>query len=230
MKLAIFNGSPRHKKSNTKLLLENFTNGYSKHNNHVPELHYLANQREREQQLEAFNCAEFVIIALPLYTDSMPGIVKAFIESLPSLKNNKNKSVGFIVQSGFPESIQSSYLERYLRKMSQRLGFRYLGTVIKGGVEGIHIMPSIMTRKLFDAFVELGSHFAQHQTLSPKVIHQLATPVRMGTARRVMFRMFQATGLTNFYWNEQLKRNNAMHKRFDQPYLKPNADKQTANK
>ena len=75
--------------------------------------------------LKLFQEAEQVLLAFPLYTDCMPGIVKVFIESLePLCSREGNPDVGFIVQSGFPEAIHSRYVEKYLEKPSLRLGCR----------------------------------------------------------------------------------------------------------
>jgi hypothetical protein len=35
---------------------------------------------------------------------------------------------------------------------------------------------------------------------------------------RIVFRLLSKTGLTNFYWNKNLKSNMAYDKRFDAPY------------
>ena len=148
MKLALFNGSPRYKKSNSKILLEHFLKGYNRINPEQVPVHYLARYKEEETYRIAFQQADAVLIIFPLYTDSMPGIVKQFFESLVASEIQPGKKIGFIVQSGFPEAVHSIYVERYLKKLTQRLKGEYLGTVIKGGVEGIQIMPPWMTKKL----------------------------------------------------------------------------------
>jgi hypothetical protein len=126
--------------------------------------------------------------------------------------------IGFIVQSGFPESVHSMAVERYLKKLSQRLNCEYLGTVIKGGVEGMQIMPPWMTKKLFTRFRELGHYFALHNIFSPKIKEELQKPYKMSPASRAGFALFSKLGLTNFYWNSKLKENGAYAKRFDAPY------------
>ncbi|MDX2413926.1 MAG: NAD(P)H-dependent oxidoreductase, partial [Bacteroidales bacterium] len=144
MKLAIFNGSPRNKKSNSKILIEHFLSGYNKICSEPVPIHYLANCKQKEEQKEIFRNAEIVIIIFPLYTDCMPGIVKDFFERIAELKLTPSKKIGYVVQSGFPEAIHSIYIERYVDKLTKRLKFEYLGTIIKGGVEGIQMMPPFM--------------------------------------------------------------------------------------
>jgi len=121
------------------------------------ELVYLNRVRDRDKFVNLFQEAEYVLLALPLYTDCMPGIVKAFIESLESLCGREgNPDIGFMVQGGFPEAIHSRYVEKYLEKRASRLGCRYVGTIIKGGCEGIRTRPAKRTRKLFESFCQLG--------------------------------------------------------------------------
>lgn len=218
MKLVIFNGSPRYKKSNSKILIEQFLLGFHKVNATEIPIHYLAIEKHRSQCIEAYKNAEYVILIFPLYTDCMPAIVKEFFEAIALLEKDPNKKVGFIVQSGFPEAHHSVFVERYLEKLSRRLNFEYLGTIIRGGVEGIQIMPEWMTKKLFQKFQDLGEYFAKTTTFSEEIDAELRKPYKMSALRRFMFDLFSKTGLTNFYWNTNLKKHKAYEKRFDQPY------------
>ncbi len=218
MKLVLFNGSPRYKKSNSALLADHFLKGYAKVHPETVEVHYLANLKKRREQVDAFANAELVIMIFPLYTDCMPAIVKEFFEQLILQKGNPEKQIGFIVQSGFPEAMHSVWLERYLDKLIGRMGYRYLGTVIRGGVEGIQIMPWWMTRKLYRQFEELGEQFARYGRFDSRISTQLGHPYKMSAIGRIGFSIFNKLGLTNFYWNSNLKKNGAWEKRFDRPY------------
>lgn len=218
MKLAIFNGSPRYKKSNSKILIEHFLIGYNKICSESVPFHYLANRKKKDEQKEIFQNSEIVIIVFPLYTDCMPGIVKEFFESVVELKLTSPKKIGFVVQSGFPEAIHSIYIERYLEKLTKRIECEYLGTIIKGGVEGIQIMPSSMTKKLFGRFESLGEYFAKNEEFSPEIKKILRKPFKMSPVRIFLFKLISRTGLTNFYWNSNLKKNNAFSYRSDKPF------------
>jgi len=220
MKLAIINGSPRYKKSNSNLLINQFLSGYNKI---IPEdvsVHYLVNQQVRDEAVNAFLVSDQIILIFPLYTDCMPGIVKEFIESIAQLNKNDigGKKIGFIVQSGFPEAVHSVAVEHYLEKLAKRLQCEYLGTVIKGGVEGIQIMPPFMMRKLFLQFNKLGEYFARNSAFSPQIMDKLRKPYKMSPRKIAIFKLLIKLGLTNFYWNNNLKKNGAFEKRFDKPY------------
>jgi NAD(P)H-dependent FMN reductase len=219
MRLTLFNGSPRGKKSNTKILLEHFANGFMISESNQFDVFYLFDTKAVDEHAEAFKTAEHVILAFPLYTDAMPGIVKNFIEGLEPLRGRKeNPGIGYIVQSGFPEAIHSRFVEKYLIKLAQRLGCEYKGTVIKGGVEGIQVQPESWTKKLFQSFHQLGVEYAQTGRFSEEIIKKLAKTERMSRAKLAVFKLMQKSGLTNFYWNSQLKKNNAYEKRFARPF------------
>jgi NAD(P)H-dependent FMN reductase len=219
MKLTVFNGSPRGKGSNTHILLEQFLKGFVETPGCISEIFYLNHVAEQAEFLQAFNEADCVLLAFPLYTDSMPGIVKVFIETLaPLCERENNPPIGFIVQSGFPESTHSRHVEKYLAKLAQRLNSRYLGTVIKGGVEGIQVQPEKWTRKLFDAFYHLGQTFGSRGVFDEILLKELAKPEKISSWSILGFRIFSILGLTNFYWDSMLKKNGAYEKRFAKPY------------
>lgn len=218
MPLTIFNGSPRNQKSNSKILAGQFLAGYSEVKKEDVPTYYLASRKKRPEQLEAYNLAETLILIFPLYTDSMPGIVKEFIEQIAALEKQGEKNIGFIVHSGFPEAIHSVYLERYLKKLAVRLGHNYLGTVIRGGVEGIQIMPSWMTRKLYKRFRKLGRHFTQTGQFEPKTLARLRKPYRLTPLRVFVMRYIVPGRFLNFYWIKNLKENKALANSFDRPY------------
>lgn len=240
MKLTVFNGSPRGKESNTRTLLEHFLNGFVETQGNIYELAYLIRVKERNKFVEMFREAEQVLVAFPLSNDAMPSIVKGFIESLePLCKRANNPAIGFIVQSGLPEPIHSRYVERYLEKLTVRLGCRYQGTIIRGGVEAIRIPPLldkkihkwicqigkatnfagvghlIGTEKLFRTFYELGRTFGKVGEFDKEIVTRLAQPEKL---TRFGFWVFQ-TVVHNLYFNLLLKRNNAFAKKSDRPYV-----------
>lgn len=221
MKISIFNGSPRLKTSNTNILLEKFCAGFMETPGNCFELAYLASDSDAAVGKKLFKDAEAVIIAFPLYADSIPAKTKMFIESLKEFKGKKNNpQLGFIVQSGFPEGIHCAYVEKYLKKLCVRLGCFYLGTIIKGGVEGIQIMPPSMTKKLFSDFTELGRIFGRTECLDKPIISKMRLPYKYSPLLYPVYVLMKLFGLTDWYWNSWLKRNKAFEKRFDKPYAK----------
>jgi len=151
----------------------------------------------------------------------MPGIVKAFIESLKPLCGREgNPDVGFIAQSGFPEAIHSRYVEKYLEKSALRLGCRYTGTIIEGDCEGIRTRPAKRTRKLFGSFYQLGQIYGEMGQFDKELVHKLSQPERFPKLVAVIFKYLVKTKLLTSMWDKQLKENGAYEKRFAKPYLK----------
>lgn len=219
MKLAVFNGSPRGMKSNTRILLEQMLAGYTAAGGQAEiSLHYLAKTSQLAEQVQAYAEADCVILAFPLYTDSMPGIVMAFIEAMATIHKSPETRIGFLVQSGFPEAVHSVHVEAYLEKLTRRLGMTYLGTIIKGGVEGIQMQSEKMTAKLFTAMQEFGKDLAETGNWDTVKIQALRKPYRFGPMMVAGFKVFAKLGLVNFYWNMKLRENDAFDRRFDRPY------------
>lgn len=219
MKLVIFNGSPRKEKSNSSVIMKHFLSGYCSVRPQEVPIHFLAKSGKMNEMKLAFQDADTVIFIFPLYTDCMPGVVKEFFEIIMKIDDRSNKRIGYIVQSGFPESIHSVYLERFLAKYTKRLNCEYTGTIIKGGIEGIQVMPAWMTKRTFAKFRDLGQYFATHQDFSYKIMEDLRKPYKMSLIRRFGFYLISKTGMTNYYWNYNLKKHNAFDKRFDRPYV-----------
>lgn len=218
-RLTIFNGSPRGRKANTALLFEKFLAGFQAAPGHTAEVHHLNRQHDLPYFTRAFADAECVLLGFPLYTDSMPGLVKAFIETLEPYRDRVgNPPIGFLVQSGFPESTHSRHVERYLERLAARLGSPYLGTIVKGGVEGIQIMPDNMTRKLYTGLRQIGHTFAQTGRFDPGLLHALAKPEWYPSYLAPFFKLFVKTPLATFYWDGQLKKNGVYGQRFARPY------------
>ena len=219
MQLTVYNGSPRGEHSNTRLLLERFLRGFESHGGETHRLHYLVKLKQREEQLQDFARSPGpVLLAFPLYTDCMPGLVKSFIEDLrPLCERDKLPAALFMVQSGFPEARHSRYVERYLEKLARRLGCRYLGTMVRGGVEGIQVMPGIMTRKLFGLMDKLGARLAQTGELDPGLLRKLASPEQLSPFAQWLYEKLLYR-MSNNYWNGMLKKNKELGRCKDRPF------------
>jgi NAD(P)H-dependent FMN reductase len=219
MRLTVFNGSPRGTGSNTSILLGHFLKGFNETEGNSCELIYLNRADRQDEFVEIFRNAETVLLAFPLYTDAMPAMVKTFIESLAPLKGREgNASIGFIVQSGFPEPVHTMCLERYLEKLAKRLGCPWFGTAVRGGVEGIQAMPPERTRKLFESFYSLGKDFGANGKFDPQIVNSLARRDRYpADGRSAGITAAQIKG-SDMYWDSLLRKNGVYENRYAQPY------------
>ena len=214
-RLTLFNGSPRGKRGNTPIFLREIARGFDG----LHEVHDLVRLKETGNMLEAFARAECVILGFPLYTDSMPGIVKHFIEELgPLVGRPNNPPLGFVVQSGFPEGLHSRYIERYLERLAERLGSPYLGCVVKGNGEGVRVMPSEATEGLFANLQSLGAGLAREGRFDPQVLTRIAQPERFPAILGPVFQVFLRMPASHTYFDEMLKKNGAFERRFARPF------------
>ncbi|MBA4384565.1 MAG: hypothetical protein C0410_07495, partial [Anaerolinea sp.] len=154
-------------------------------------------------------------------TDSMPGMVKHFIEALePLVGQSGNPPIGFIVQSGFPEGLHSRFVERYLEKLAARLGSPYLGTIVKGNGEGVRIMPENMNRKLFEGLQTLGRNLANGEKLDEVTLSNIAKPESFPKVLAPIFQLFLHLPIAHSYFDGMLKKNGIYERRFDRPFMK----------
>jgi hypothetical protein len=218
-RLTLFNGSPRGRRGNTPIFLREIANGFGG----PTEMHHLIRLKETLPMVQAFAQAECVLLGFPLYTDSMPGVVKHFIEALePLAKRKNNPPLGFVVQSGFPEGLHSRYVERYLEKLAERLGSPYLGTVVKGNGEGVRIMPPEATQNLFANLQAVGASLAKNGRFDPIALKAIAQPEQFPAILGPVFQVFLRLPAGHAYFDDMLKKNGAYERRFARPFSKEN--------
>jgi hypothetical protein len=218
MRLLVLNGSPRGARSNTGVVLAPFLEGFAEAPGNSHEIQYLVRTSERARQLAAFAAAEAVLLAFPLYTDAMPAVVADFVASLATRCGAPvNPRLLFLIQSGFPEPFHSRPAERWAEKLARRLGAPYLGTIVKGGVEGIQAKPAWMTRPLLDQMRALGRGLGATGRLDPVLLARLPGHERLSPAALSGYRVAGALGLLDLWWDHLLKQNGAYAQRHARP-------------
>ena len=210
-KLVIYSGSPRKSRSNTAIIMSKVAETLGDR----VEIRDLKESGNWDKWAEAFKEEQNVMFFMPLYVHAMPSHVMEFIEKLQPSQG----SISFFVQSGFPESSQSYYLEAYFEQLALRLGRKYLGTAIKGGVEGMQMRPAKAQEKMIEPMVNAIANLVRQGRFSQAVIKKLAMPVRFGMIVIIIFKLLSRTGLVNIMWDQQLKENGAYEKRFDRPEI-----------
>lgn len=209
-KLIIYNGSPRVSKSNSQIILNEVE---IKLKDKV-EIRDLKNRAMFDVWANQFDKEEHVMFFMPLYVHAMPSHVMEFIEKLKPSKGD----ISFFVQSGFPESSQSHYLEAYFEELSVLLNRKYLGTCIKGGMEGLQQRPENMQLKMIQPLVDAIEHVVNVGHFHFQQVDSLAKPVVFSKTTQVLFNLV-GKKMMNYFWDSQLKQNNALSNSFDQPYV-----------
>jgi multimeric flavodoxin WrbA len=214
-RLTLFNGSPRGRRGNTPIFLNELAKGFGG----PTEMHHLVRIKSTDEFVQAFADADCVWLGFPLYTDAMPGIVKHFIDALQPLAGRKNNpSLGFIVQSGFPEGLHSRYVEHYLEKLAARLGSPYLGTIVKGNGEGVRLMSANANQNLFGGLQSLGGGLAANGRLDTETLSRVSHPERFPSVLGPVFKIFVRLPFAHSYFDNMLKTNGVYERRFAQPF------------
>ncbi|MBP7401694.1 MAG: NAD(P)H-dependent oxidoreductase [Clostridia bacterium] len=211
MRYLICNGSPRGSAGFTEVLAQRFLAGLHESGAEDAEILQVGRTDTHAQASARLAEADAVVVVFPLYTDAMPGVLMAFIEQLEPLRGRLGgHALGFIVHSGFPESLHAAAVERYLSGLAARLGASYAGTAAVGG--------GSWTDGRLSAVRELGRHFAeQGLRFDPDTVRRAASCERFGSREIIILRILARAGMFNRYFNRQLKANGVFHRRFDRP-------------
>lgn len=219
--LLLLNGSPRGPRSNSMRMLSRIADGWQASGGAEPTVLHLAKRADFDSAVDEFAGADTVLLGMPLYTDSMPGLVAEFIEALaPLVGRPGNPRIGFLVQSGFSEALHSRGLERYLVKLATRLDCPYAGTIVRGGGESLQAMPDEALGKLFGRLEILGGQLAREGRFDAATLAQVAGTERFSAGTAAALSVAFRLPVAQFYWNGQLKKNGAWERRFDAPYAK----------
>lgn len=213
METLIINGSPKGKSGNTEIFIRKFVQ-------EMKALYKICYAAKEDSLQIARYMKEFdsVIVVMPLYVHAMPGIVMKIMEYMEPITDT-GKSMGFVVQSGFMESAQSKYLERYLSALTKNLNYTYLGTVIRGGSAGTYMMPEKMNKKLFKQLGMLGEYFDEHGCFDIEIVKEMAKPNTLSKSKSRLMQLLSRLGMgDSIFWNMMLKKNHAKDRRFDKPF------------
>ncbi len=218
MQLAIFNGSPRGMTSNTKKLLDHFQKGFKSAGGEVVQVDYLIKEKYLEEQVQHFKAAKNILLAFPLYVDSVPGVVKQFIESIGNY-DSRDVNIWFFVHSGFPEAIHCEGLIRYLELLTKRWKMNYKGVLLKPGTEQVRMRPLKKNEQLFEDFETLGRNFAQNASFDEEISNRFKQLYVFPKRAIRVVRLMTKLGILDTFWNKELKKNKAYRKRFDKPLV-----------
>lgn len=221
MKRAALDASPRGPSSNSAVILGWMVEGFRCAGaGEVPVVHLA---RDAEASRTALLSADEILIAFPLYTDFLPGLLKEFLDSLVPLEPSllEGKRIAWIIHSGFPESIHCEAVAAWLRRATERLGMKCAGILVKGGSEGLRLMPPAMTRKVHGAFADSAASLVETGGFNEASAKFLAGKRRYGFFGRLAISVLRSAGFLDFYWNSMLRKHGAMDRRYDAPYGEP---------
>lgn len=212
MSLLICNGSPRGTKGNSNRMITWFSTPQDTVIN-------LNKTKQFDSYIEHLSEQDKIVIIYPLYVDAMPGLVMEFFEKLYANKDLcSGKDFLFILHCGFPEHNHLLNMVDYHKTLVNKLGGNSAETIMTPGSEGVRLMPDSMNKKRKEGLENLIQSFRNNESLNHEILVKLAGYRKPSKLRIFMFKVFSLTGLTNIYWNNQLKKNKVYKERFAKPY------------
>ncbi len=211
MKLTIFNGSPRGKASNSRVLSNKFSKGFLMSEDQKEEYFLIEHQGKYENLIEMVENGELFYIIFPLYVDSMPGMVKEFIDILEPLRGKlKGKKFIYHIHCGFPEEIHLYGLKKYLVLLTKMLNGQLIGVITSGGSEGSRFFPD--KYKFFLNLEELGKIYRETGKLDEELIEKLKKRKQFKGFSMMVLKLLNKTGILNAMWNKSLKKKRSFRK------------------
>lgn len=212
MKSILLNGSPKGnvQSSGSYILAKAFVSGM-KEPCEIRSI-YGENKQELIAHIGQF---DQIILITPNYIHSVPSRTLDFLQTLP--KAAEGQSLGFIIQSGYPESMESEIVSHFFKRLASRLQYGYLGTVIKGECAGLAIMPEKFG-KLEKKFADLGTLYEEHGYFDQNLVRDFAKPYTISKSKACLLNMVSPIG-NSLGWHKIMKANDAYDSRRDMPYL-----------
>ena len=210
MKLAIVNGSPRGRTSNSTRIINWITKGMDN-----VEKVYAADIKTQDEAVENVLCADSILFVFPLYTDAMPGLTKAFMEKM-AIKDFGGKTITFVIHSGFPEAVHLRTLQKYCAYFAKTCGMKLLGCAVIGGSEGGVASDKRADKdKRVKALKEIGSCIAEQKEIGGDILKAL---VKVESFGKLMLFIIKLMPMDIIY-NRMFKKSGVLEKIYDKPYI-----------
>ena len=135
-------GSPRTKKSTSASLggyLFEQLNARGVETETIQIYTSLNSQERMKAMVEAIDNADLVVLAFPLYVDSLPAPVTAVLEKISTHRkvNHSHALFAAISNCGFPEAAHTDTALAICSEFARQNGFTWVGSLALGGGQGI---------------------------------------------------------------------------------------------
>lgn len=139
MNVLILIGSPKGRNSASFRLGSKLAEGLREHGAAVSDrmvTHELRSEEGTTRLLDAVDGSDLVVLAFPLYVDSLPAPLTQLLERIAGRRGRiapaGTPRLAVIVQCGFPESHQCDTAVGICRLFSERTGMRWAGALAMG--------------------------------------------------------------------------------------------------
>jgi hypothetical protein len=172
----------------------------------------------REAMLKLVDSSDLLILAFPLYVDSLPSRVVAALELIAEhgrLGNIRTRPrLVAIVNSGFPEASQNDLALAICRCFAQEVGIDWAGGLALGGGPMIAGRPLSQlggrVRNVMKALDLTAAAISEGEPVPKEAVALMARP---------MIPLWLYVWMANRGWNRRIKECGTRRRLYDQPYL-----------
>ena len=182
----------------------------------------LKSDQGREDLLAAADRADVLVIAFPLYVDSLPYLVIRAMEVIAKHRKDahrqawgelKEQQLVAIANCGFPEARQNDTALAICRQFAREAGFEWAGDLALGGGEAISGQPLSkvkgMARNVIKALDLTATALAEGKPVPQEAVESMAKPITPAW----MYALLGGIG-----WKRQAKKHGTQKKLHDRPY------------
>ena len=177
----------------------------------------LKSDQGREDLLAAADRADVLVIAFPLYVDSLPYLVIRAMERIARHRQargeGKSHRLVAIVNCGFPEAHQNDTALATCRQFAREAGFEWAGGLALGGGEAIsgQPLPKVkgMARNVIKSLDLTATALAEGKPVPQEAVESMAKPITPAW----IYALLGGMG-----WKRQARKYGAQKRLRDRPY------------
>ncbi len=177
----------------------------------------LKSDQGREELLAAADHAGVIVLAFPLYVDSLPYLVIKAMEVIAKHRRaggeREKQRLLAIVNCGFPEARQNDTALAICRQFAREVGLEWAGGLALGGGEAIggQALPKVkgMARNVIKSLDLAAAALAEGKPVPQEAAGAMAKPITPGW----IYALLGGIG-----WKRQAKKHGAQKKLRDRPY------------
>lgn len=158
--------------------------------------------------------AELLILAFPLYVDSLPAAVTKFLELLAEKRPLKEQALVAVVNCGFPEAYHCNVAVEICGEFARETGIRFLGGLTLGGGEAVRgkslEQMGFFTKNVRRSFDVSADLIAEGKEISDEAKRLMAKPL-------IPYWIYRLIAKIGF--NSEAKKNGVKEHISDRPYL-----------
>lgn len=177
----------------------------------------LKSDEQQEALLSATDRADLIILAFPLYVDSLPALVIKTLELIAKRRQtrqiSKKQGLLCIVNNGFPEAHQNDTALAICRRFAREAKFEWSGGLALGGGGAIDGKPLVslrgMVRNVRKSLDLTADALIEDKPVPQEAVELMAKPLIPAWIYRMV---------GSFGWKRQAKKHGAHKKLDDRPY------------